>query len=98
MNITDARAPPRTNAFAGQLELNILFDITLVIDTTIKTKNATKWQFIDHAEHLLTATGHTLNNRRLGEINGLFKANFDVTLQRSLDGTLTLPTTALDRL
>ena len=97
INIGDEPIHVRTNPFAGQLELNLFFDITLVIDAVIKAKNTTKWQFIDHAEYLLT-TANTLNNQQLRDINGLFKNNFDDTLRAALDGTLTLPMANLDRL
>lgn len=98
INISDEPVHVRTNPFAGQLELNLFFDVTLVIDAVIKAKNTTKWQFIDHAEYLLNASGHALNNQELGDINGLFKNSFDDTMRAALDGTLTLPTKSLDRL
>lgn len=78
------------NPFAGQLELNILFDVTLVIDSAIKAKNPTQWKFIHHAEHLLSATGHVLTNAQLGKINRLFENDFDATLQAALGVTLAL--------
>ena len=53
LNVIDEPDHLRTNDFAGQLELNLLFDLTLVIDALIKAKNTTKRSFIDHAEHLL---------------------------------------------
>jgi hypothetical protein len=71
---------------------------TLVIDAVIKAKNTATWQFIDHAEYLLTTAGHALNNQELGDINGLFQNNFDNTVRAALDGTLTLPAKNLDRL
>jgi hypothetical protein len=88
-----------SNPFAGQLQLNLLFDVTLVIDAAIKAKNAPRWRFIDHAEHLLTAAGHQLTNQQLGDINGQFENDFEATLQAALDGTLIVqPNSALDRL
>lgn len=86
------------NPFAGQLQLNLLFGMTLVIDTAIKAKNNTKWKFIDHAEHLLTTVGAPLSNQELGEINGQFNNNFDATLAAALDGTLAITYRALNRL
>ena len=88
-----------SNAFAGQLQLNLLFDVTLVIDTAIKNKNQAQWQFIDHAERLLVAAGHQLTNQHLRDISAQFKSNFDAALQSALDGTLTVqPSATLDRL
>jgi len=88
-----------SNPFAGQLQLNLLFDVTLVIDTAIKNKNQTQWQFIDHAEHLLAAAGHPLTIQQLGDVNAQFKSNFDAALQSALDGSLTVqPNATLDRL
>lgn len=75
--------------FAGQLELNILFDVALVIDATVKVKNSTKWQFIDHAEFLLSATPSPLTNPQLRQINSDFNNNFDITTQSLLDGNYT---------
>jgi hypothetical protein len=84
------------NPFAGQLQLNLLFDVTLVIDTAIKTKNQTRWKFIDHAEHLLARAGHQLTNQQLQDINAQFKSNFDPALHAALDGSLTVqPNTTL---
>ncbi len=96
-----ARLPDHATSspFAGQLQLNLLFDVTLVIDTAIKMKNAHQWQFIHHAEHLLLRGGHQLTNQQLGAINSQFENNFDGTLQTALDGTLVVaPNTTLDRL
>lgn len=87
------------NPFAGQFQLNLLFDVTLVIDAAIKAKNPNRGNFIDLAEHLLAAAGHPLTNKQLGDINGQFKTDFDATLQAALNGTLNIqPNTALDRL
>jgi len=86
------------NPFAGQLELNLFFDITLVIDAAIKAKNQ-QHQFIDHAGTLLTAAGATLTNAQLRDINTQFNNNFDATLLAAVDGTLTVqPNVNLNRL
>ena len=98
MQLTDVLNHVARNPFAGQLELNVLFDVTLVIDSAIKAKNAPKWQFIDHAECLLNAAGPALTNAQLRDISGLFKTNFDSTLQAALNGKLSLQDgTLLDR-
>ena len=88
-----------SNPFAGQLQLNLLFDLTLVIDTAIKEKNRGYWKFMHHAERLLAAGGHQLTNNQLGDINGQFENDFEITLQAGLDGTLIVqPSVTLDRL
>lgn len=85
--------------FAGQLELNILFDVALVIDAVLKVRNPTKWQFIDHAEFLLSSSPSPLTNSQLRQINSDFNNDFDSTSQFLLDGNYThaiIP--ALDKL
>ena len=99
MRLTNAPNHLTVNPFAGQLELNILFDLALVIDNSIKPKNSPHQEFIRHAEYLLGVAGRPLTNAQLREINGQFKSDFDVTVQSALDARLTLPDgTALDRL
>jgi hypothetical protein len=88
------------NPFAGQLQINLLFDVTLVIDAAIKAKNSPSSTnpnptFIHHAERLLGAAGHQLSNQELGEINGQFRSNFDLALREALDGNLTLQSGAV---
>jgi hypothetical protein len=79
------------NGFAGQLEINILFDLTLVIDAAIKNKSPGKWKFIDLTASLLAAAGQPLSAAQLGEINGSFNAAFDATVSALLNGTYALP-------
>jgi hypothetical protein len=99
MRLATAPDHSTVNPFAGQLELNILFDLTLVIDNAIKAKNPAHWKFIDHAECLLKAAASPLTNAQLGEINRQFNNDFDVTLQSALAGRLALRDgTALDRI
>lgn len=80
------------NPFAGQLQLNLLFDIALVIDAAIHSKNPSRWKFSQHAEHLLKVAGHRLSQSQLGRINAQFTNDFDATMEAALDGTLTFPT------
>jgi hypothetical protein len=47
---------------------------------------------------LLQQAGHPLTEQEVGEINGLFKGNFDGNVQLAIDGTLALAARALDRL
>jgi hypothetical protein len=98
MGLSNVPGYATLNPFAGQLELNILFDVALVIDSAIKAKNPTQWRFIHHAEHLLRAVGHALTHEQLGEVNGQFENAFDATVQSALEGNLMLPGgTILDR-
>jgi hypothetical protein len=73
MNLATVSNHVTRNPFAGQLELNILFDVTLAIDSAIKAKNPSKWKFIDHAECLLNAAGHAVTKAQLREINDQFE-------------------------
>lgn len=73
--------------FAGQLEMNLLFDVSLVIDSTIKAKNQNKWKFIDHMALLSRRGNYDLNKRKLQKINRAFNNDFDITLSSILDGT-----------
>jgi len=93
------RLPSETlgNTFAGQVEANLLFDVALVIDAAIKTKNASQWKFINHAEHLLAAGGHPLNFQGLKDINGQFETAFEMALQSALAGNLKIGNLTLDR-
>jgi len=85
------------NRFAGQLQINLLFDVTLVIDAAIRAKNPTQWKFIDHAEYLLRTAGHQLTTDQLRDINRQFEVDFDATLQGALNATLVVQGNALDR-
>ena len=75
--------------FVGQLLMNLFFDITLVIDAVIKTKNNAQWKFIDHAEFLSGNAGLSLNNDKLRAINGRFQSNFEQTINEILDNNFT---------
>jgi hypothetical protein len=87
------------NRFAGQLQLSILFDTTLVIDAAIYAKNPATWRFAHHVERLLTVAGHRLTQKQLGRINRQFDNDFDMTVQAALNGALTPePHTVLTRL
>ena len=98
-NIAGLPSHAITNQFAGQLQLNLLFDIALVIDSAVATKNPNQWKFSQHAARLLTAAGQPLSIQQLGTINGQFENNFDQTLAQALDGILTIqPGAPLTRL
>lgn len=81
------------NRFAGQLELNLLVDLALVIETAIRAKSQTTKQrtsFIDHAEYLLMRSGNPLSNDQLREINRQFSDDFDTALSSAIGGSLTV--------
>ncbi len=80
----------RQSVFLSQLEANVFFDLTLVIDDAIKAKRAHCHFFIAQAEELSTLAGGVLNNARLGEINQAFRRDFDATLRTLLDGNFAL--------
>ena len=80
----------RASEFAGQIEENLLFDIVLVIDGAIKSKNTTKRDFIDHAEYLSEKTGEPISKKHLREINTAYQADFDNTLNHMLNYSFTL--------
>jgi hypothetical protein len=89
----------KRNSFVGQIQLNLLFDILLVVDNAIHQKNPTKWKFSDHARYLLDRAGHGLKlNELQKEVHGQFKANFNAALKAALNGTFTIRAGVLDRL
>jgi len=71
----------RRNDFAALLETNLLFNLCLVIDETIRNKNTGKWQFIDHAEFLSSASGLNIRRHHLREINAAFRNDFPLMIQ-----------------
>lgn len=90
MQLLDVPEPALLTSFASQLQANLLFDLTLVIDGAIKAKNTGKWKFIHHAECLLGVVGQPLTGAELGEINQAFGVDFDKTLSDILDGQFKL--------
>ena len=88
--------------FTSILQVNILSDLTLVVEAMLKDKNPKKFKpakktgeppqectFIDHAQYLLRMVRQPL---KLGYINAKFKVKgkFDSTLQDILNGTFVL--------
>ncbi len=86
--------------FTGQLSVNLLFDICLVIENVIKytseakikrTKHKTRVTFIDCAEELAAVASLTnLTNNELGAANGKFNNDFENNQTAILDNTFTL--------
>jgi len=87
MKLSQAAEHSKKNDFAGQLELNLLFDLTLVIDAAVAAKNVPAWKFIDHARKLIGAAGKQIGKSKLEKINKAFQMDFDLTLTKLLDGT-----------
>ncbi len=72
--------------FAGQLQSNLFFDMTLVIDDAIGAKNPKVGTFIDQMTFLSKRAGLRLNKARLIHANAEFKRDFDATLSALLSG------------
>lgn len=90
MNLSSFPQHTLKTEFVAQIESNLLFDIALVIDAAIKTKNVLKRQFIDHAEYITIKFGQPLTKQQLKEINAKSKNNFDKTLADMLMSKFTL--------
>lgn len=88
----------KRNPFVGQVQLNLLFDLLLVIESAIKEKNPADRNFFSHARYLLDRAGHQLTQDQFAEVNRQFKDNFETALRAALDGTLALRPLILDRL
>jgi len=86
------------NNFSGQIELNLLFDMTLVIDGLIKNKNPSKWKFIDHAAFLNKKRKLGMNKGRLQKINTMQKMDFDNTLKNLIDNNCYIDSYKVDGL
>jgi hypothetical protein len=84
---------PPDDAFAGILDLNTLFDIVLVIDSSIQARANVGWQFFKLARHLSDRAGLDLSQGRLEFINAESKkpANFANVVCSLLDRTCPTP-------
>lgn len=80
----------RSSNFAGQLQLNLFFDIALVIDAAIKERNPIQWKFIDHLAFLSNNGGFSLDLSKLRDINAKLQNDFNQTITDALDGNLIL--------
>jgi hypothetical protein len=75
------------NRFTGQLELNLLFDLTLVSETLIKLRNPNPGYFPEQALYLSGQAGLGLNQHLLKEYsNQEFRNDFQPTVESLLDG------------
>jgi hypothetical protein len=87
------KAPQYTvqSRFAGQLFMNLFFDVLLTIEGALKAKNPAGKSFIDHAEYLSQKAGDLMTNARLRELNSIFIRDFDSTLSSLVSGTFRFP-------
>lgn len=85
--------PTADNAFAGILDLNLLFDLVLVIDSSIQAKSNVGWQFFHLARHLSDAARLDLTQSRLQHINSEQQklGNFVHVVRALLNGTFPMP-------
>ena len=81
------------HAFAGILDFNMLFDLVLVIDSSIQAKSKVGWQFFDLARHLSEQAGLDLSQLRLEHINSERKrpGNFANVVIALLNGSFPMP-------
>ncbi|MEZ5318419.1 MAG: hypothetical protein R2752_13545 [Vicinamibacterales bacterium] len=77
--------------FAAQLRLNILFDLTLVIDHLLRPFAPGKWQFIELAEALSSRAQLAVDRAGLQAINGGFREDFAATMAAVLEGRYRVP-------
>lgn len=81
----------RQNEFTSQLEINLLFDLLLVIDATIKVHNPTGHYFPQHAAYLSGQANLGLTQHKLQvEVNPAFQGDLSLTLANVLDGSFQL--------
>jgi hypothetical protein len=75
------------SGFSGQLETNLLFDLILIIDGTIRTHNPGQQSFSMNAVFLSGQANLDLKQQMLQEqINQAFDHDFEATLTSLLDG------------
>lgn len=85
-----------SNDFAGQLEMNLLFDITLIIDATIKYKDLipSHKYFRERVLFLSERAGLAIRDE-LDQVNERRKKDADITLSSLIDGSFTCKTGAV---
>lgn len=98
----------KRNAFAGQIELNLLFDLLLVIDVAVRHANPMRTKkarngklaeltFYDQALYLLKSSGHP-HEKHFADVHHQFDHTIETAIQEALDGTLTSSAGPLDRI
>jgi hypothetical protein len=75
------------NDFASLLELNVLFDLALVIDSSIQAKSNVSWQFFNLALELSKKANLALTEQKLGNVKASSQQpnGFSATLLLLLD-------------
>jgi hypothetical protein len=73
------------NGFSSQLEMNLLFDLTLIIDSNIKIISTGTQTFIDKAEELSQKAGLNLDRADLRDINDEKNIDFELTIKEMLN-------------
>jgi hypothetical protein len=94
--------PPQVtqNHFAGQLNVNLLFDLCCIIEIVIKHQKETQirqtkpnkkvFTFVDYAEALANEVRLNLTGKELGTAMGQFNNQFSTTVTTILDNTFPL--------
>lgn len=75
--------------FVSQIQLNLLFDVALVIESAIKKINSSKKYFIDHILYLSRKNKLSLTKNKLRELNHSYNEDFDSTLTNLIFGNHT---------
>jgi hypothetical protein len=86
------KLPPylQKSEFGGQLCLNLLFDLLLVIDSATKPYSRGKY-FSDHAEFIAKTSGMSMTRNNLLEANSASNADVEKCVQDLLDQKLSTP-------
>jgi len=82
----------RKSPFAGQMEMNLLFDVLLVVDRAIREKNPMKSgfpTFLDQAEFLAQKAQLRLTRDKLREVNAVGKTDVGRKLTQILNREFT---------
>jgi hypothetical protein len=74
------------NQFASQLQLNILFDLALIVDEAIFETNPSSWKFIDQASYVSRKCKLLLSKSKLKEINKSYNTDFEKTITSLING------------
>ncbi len=82
------------NSYASIFEINLLFNLILIIDAVLYYKNSANWRFKTLSNNLLCASGLNRNNKNngqyLSELLGLFEDNPDQTINNLLNREISL--------
>jgi hypothetical protein len=90
VKLSDVPAPVLASDFSAQLQMDLLFLLTLIVDAAIKTKNPSDSSFIKHAVFLSARAGLSLSLPDLQDVNDRCRNDFGTTLTELIDGTFSL--------